>query len=48
MMLNAVTKLFFSIVTAKEDIKVGQANVRREAPKKKAVKKGRRRDSSSE
>lgn len=48
MMLNAVTKLFFSIVTAKEDIKVGQANARREAPKKKIVKKGRKRDSSSE
>ena len=48
MMLNAVTKLFFSIVTAKEDIKVGQTNIRKEAPKKKVVKKGKKRDSSSE
>jgi hypothetical protein len=35
MMLNAVTKLFFSIVAAKEDIKLSQTNIRKEAPKKK-------------
>jgi hypothetical protein len=28
MLLNAVTKLFFSIVVAKEDIKIGQTNIR--------------------
>ena len=48
MMLNAVTKLFFSIVTAKENIKVGQSNVRKEAPKRKVVKRGRKKESSSE
>ena len=48
MMLNAVTKLFFSIVVAKENIKVGQTNLRKEMPKKKVVKRGRKKESSSE
>jgi hypothetical protein len=48
MMLNAVTKLFFSIVAAKEDIKLSQTNLRKEAPKKKVVRRAKKKDSSSE
>jgi hypothetical protein len=48
MMLNAVTKLFFSIVVAKENIKVGQTNLRKEMPKKKVPKRGKKKESSSE
>jgi len=42
MLLNSVTKIFFAIVVARENIKVGQANMKKEAPKKRPMKRGRK------
>lgn len=48
MLLNSVTKIFFAIVVARENIKVGQANMKKEAPKKRPMKRGRKQESSSD
>lgn len=47
MLLNAVTKIFFSILVAKENIKVGQPagranNAKKPAQKKKPLKRGKK------
>jgi hypothetical protein len=50
MMLNAVTKLVFSVIVSKENLKIGKYNVKvgAAAKKKPAKNAKKRKDSSSE
>ena len=53
MLLNSVTKIFFAILVAKENIKVdklqGKAiNAKKEVQKKRPLKRGKKQESSSE